>query len=350
MAAPGGIPAETSPMAPGSLRLLLAMLAALLALAIVPALASATTYYVSPSGRDASSGRSPSHAWRTVFRVDKAALHPGDNVLFEGGATFSDDALQPGWGTTVSGTSAAPIVFGTYGSGRATLSDGIWLKGEHNLVYENFNLGAKQGIEGTGNYDVIQSCSFRNFLTGPQIAINVVGSHWTIRGNTIANTGDSGMLLRGDSFLVVDNTISNTGLDPEITYGSHGIYLKATNSQVIDNTITNFRDDGISVRYRNSLVEGNIISGGKFGVAWFQYDTISGVSHWIDNSISDTSIAGIYVSPSDIGGPTREKIVIEHNRIFRPAHASSADRSYPWQGISLSKDVLPYIVAGNAII
>ncbi len=53
-----------------------------------------TTYYVSLSGSDSNTGTSPASAWRTVGRVDQAELKPGDGVLFEGGATFTDTHLD----------------------------------------------------------------------------------------------------------------------------------------------------------------------------------------------------------------------------------------------------------------
>src|SRR5207248_10529012 len=77
--------------------------------------AAAATYYVSPSGSDAASGTTPSAAWRTVAKLDAAALAPGDTVLFAGGSTFTG-LLQP----QGSGTSASPIGFGSYGAGSAT--------------------------------------------------------------------------------------------------------------------------------------------------------------------------------------------------------------------------------------
>jgi hypothetical protein len=59
--------------------------AAFLVLLAMPALACAASYYVSPSGSDFAAGTSPSTAWRTVARVNSAALVAGDTVLFQGG-------------------------------------------------------------------------------------------------------------------------------------------------------------------------------------------------------------------------------------------------------------------------
>jgi hypothetical protein len=272
--------------------------------------ATGTTYYVSSHGSDQNSGTSPTQAWRTVKRVNSAALAPGDAVLFEGSATFSDETLMP----SVSGTPGTPIIFGSYGTGDAILPKGVWFKGVNYLAFEGFSIGSEGNLQGTGNGIVVERCSIGN----DGLAINATGSNseWTIVDNTINNTGNSGMLLEGERFTVSGNTITNTGLDASIPYGKHGIYLKVSDATVTDNTISNFSADGISVRYRNSTVVGNHISDGPIGIAWFQADTIAGSSYWANNVISGTTEAGIFVSsPSNSEEQTIESFAIEHNTI-----------------------------------
>jgi hypothetical protein len=274
-----------------------------------------TTYYVSPAGSDSNSGTSPTQAWRTVTRVNHQALQPGDAVLFQGGATFADAGLMPGYGSGVNGTDADPVVFGSFGTGNAALPDGIWFSGDNDLTFENLSVpgsgagGSEQGLNGTGNNIAIQGCSFSDVTLG----IQSHGSNWTIADNTVTDTGDSGLLLYGDSHTVTGNTITATGLDHTIPYGTHGIYLKAPNSTVSYNTITNFNYDGISDRYRNSTITNNRIVGGQIGIAWFEYDTIGGVSKWSDNRIEGTTVAGMFVS----GDATTnlERFVITGNTI-----------------------------------
>jgi hypothetical protein len=76
------------------------------------------TFYVSPTGNDGNSGTSPDDAWRTVDHVNQQFFQPGDTVLFQGGATFygSIFLFYP-----VNGTNIAPVTFGSYGDGRATI-------------------------------------------------------------------------------------------------------------------------------------------------------------------------------------------------------------------------------------
>jgi parallel beta-helix repeat protein len=278
----------------------------------VPA-ATGTTYYVSPNGSDANPGTSPASAWQTVRRVDDAKLEHGDEVLFQAGATFSDEALMPGWGENTSGTSAAPIVFGSYGVGQATITQGVWFQSDDYLAFRELTLGTDGGYEGAGFQGNGRGITIlRTTIEHAELGINAAGDDWTIAGNTIDDTGDSGMLLGytadtpgrpagGSDYLVTGNTVSNTGLNTAIPYGTHGIYDKVADSTITDNTISHFRDDGISVRYRNNTISGNRLSYGDIGLAWFQYDTAAGTSKWTGNSISNVSSAGIFVCGTEQG-------------------------------------------------
>lgn len=74
--------------------------------------ANATTYYVdSGAGNDANSGKSESASWRSIAKVNGAAFQPGDSILFKRGSLWREQLAVP-----ASGSSAAPITFGAYGS------------------------------------------------------------------------------------------------------------------------------------------------------------------------------------------------------------------------------------------
>ncbi|MHB1834182.1 MAG: right-handed parallel beta-helix repeat-containing protein [Solirubrobacteraceae bacterium] len=316
------------------------------------AAAGGVTYYVSPSGSDSDSGTSPSQAWQTVKQVDRADLKPGDVVLFQGGATFADQTLMPGWGTGASGTPTAPITFGSYGQGRAWLPLGVWFNGDDNLVFANLALGPSSGDSSTGGFQGTGNGITIEGLTISHVGLGVLseGDNWKIVDNSISDTGDSGMLLGfdagtpgdppgGTGYLVSENTITQTGLNPALTFGTHGIYLKVADATVTDNTITHFNNDGISVRYRNNTITNNTISGGDIGLAWFQYDTQPGTSDWSNNTLSDLSTAGIYVcgTGQDCLQPL-ESFSITGNTIKRAAAALILERtsgSYSVSGNSL---------------
>ena len=80
-----------------------------------------STYYVSPGGSDASSGVSIAAPWRTIERVNRQTLRPGDTILFEGGKTHYGSLYIP---SREGGTAEKPITFSNYGTGRATIRSG----------------------------------------------------------------------------------------------------------------------------------------------------------------------------------------------------------------------------------
>ncbi len=297
---------------------------------------------MSPSGSDSNSGLSPAQAWRTVAQANRANLHPGDGILFQGGQTFSDDTLMP----SASGTANAPIVFGSYGNGQATITQGVWFIDHDYLTFDNLALGPQQGLQGgndnghTANHILVQRCTITLTPTNPAVGIYSNGNDWTITANTINDIGNSGMLLNGDTYTISQNTISNVGLDSAISYGKHGIYLMVSNATVTGNNISYFQADGISPRFRNSTIADNTISHGSIGIGFYQYDTLAATSHWTQNTITGTTDAGIYVNGGSGGlRSTIENFVISGNRI---AIASG-------QALSLDPSGGSYSVSGNTL-
>jgi hypothetical protein len=70
------------------------------------------TYYVSiKSGNDGGSGLSPSNAWKTISKVNRSRFYPGDQILFKCGEKWRERLT-----VSSSGSSAAPITYGSYGT------------------------------------------------------------------------------------------------------------------------------------------------------------------------------------------------------------------------------------------
>jgi Right handed beta helix region len=322
---------------------------ATLTVAAFAAPAQAATYYVSPSGHDASSGRSPGHAWRTLKKVDETRLAPGDTVLLEGGARFADSPLIP----PASGRPGAPITFSSYGTGRPNLPRGIWFDSRSHLVFDNLAVdpgpGAHRGAglqssRGAGSRDVVVRRSAFTHLAIGILVSNPRDSGWTIERNTISHTGDSGVITVGHDLAFVGNTILDTGEDASIPYGKHGVYAKGPNLTFRDNVIRRFSADGISLRYHDATVVGNEISDGPIGIAWFQNDPSgTGTTRILANRISATRDSGIYVSPEDAAGSTRESFVISGNAIA-PAGGNAIDVQRTSGDVSLTGNTLrgPY--------
>ena len=81
-----------------------------------PNVAAARTYYVDAvQGNDARDGLSPDAAWRSLDRVNKAALRPGDRVLLRRGGTWRGQIKAQ------SGSPAGAVFYGAYGEGEKPL-------------------------------------------------------------------------------------------------------------------------------------------------------------------------------------------------------------------------------------
>ncbi|HEO70572.1 MAG TPA: hypothetical protein ENN80_04865 [Candidatus Hydrogenedentes bacterium] len=118
------------------------LLACMMFAALMVACASghAASYYVAKGGDDAADGLAPERAWRSLARVNRAALEPGDAVLFRRGNRWRGQ-LRP-----QSGQAGAPIRYGAYGEGSKpellgsvtkddpddwrALGDNLWIAGE----------------------------------------------------------------------------------------------------------------------------------------------------------------------------------------------------------------------------
>lgn len=294
----------------------------------------ARTFYVSPAGSNRNRGTSPERPWRTVGKVNSRRFAPGDTILFEGGATFSDHELQ----VLSSGRPRLPITFGSYGRGQATLTLGAWFHRDW-LVFKDLRLERElQG--GSTSYGPANDITVDGLTIEPPpgnqtVGLYAQGDDWRLEGNTIEGTGLSGMLLTGNRYSVVGNRISDVGRY-DAGYPAHGIYLDASNATVAHNIVTGCAESCLSVRYGGSDIVGNTLRGAAIGIEFLQTDPSHGWARWEGNRISRTRDAGIYVSAFG-AHPLSESFVIERNDL---AYATGAGiRTAPTSG--------RYVVAGN---
>jgi hypothetical protein len=276
--------------------------------------ATGRDFYISPSGNDSNAGMSPDEPWQTLAKVNAAALAPGDGVHLEGGAVFSEP-LAPWAG--MAGTRDAPIVFDSYGDGRATIAASIFLKTVSDLTFENLNVAPMtgKGVFSSATGDGVRGITLRSLtisdvpLTGVN-SDNPADDSWLIEDVSIRGTGDSGVYFKGSHFVVADSTIIDTGTDASIAYPRHGIYAAGPEATIVDNTIAGFSSSGISLRFQNAFVRGNRISGGTKGVSFDNEATSAGVSMLLYNTISNVSDSGIVVAT-----PASESFVVANNTI-----------------------------------
>ena len=275
--------------------------------------ASSRDFYVSPEGSDASPGTSPSAPWRTLARVNLAFLLPGDRVHLRGNATFREP-LAPRAGT--SGTTAEPIVFDSYGSGRAMLAAGIYLNSVSNLDFEALNVtstgkGIFSSAGGTGAGTILlRDLTISDVPLAGISSNNLADRAWRIQGVRISRTGDSGIYFLGSDFTISDSSIDSTGRDPSIGYPRHGIYAAGPSPTIVNDAITQSSTSGISLRYQNGFVAGNRISGGARGISFEEQASSVGTTRIVYNTISNVSDSGVVVARTAI-----ENFVVANNTI-----------------------------------
>jgi hypothetical protein len=73
-------------------------------------------YYVTPSGNDLSNGLSVASSWKTLDKVNRSEFHPGDQVLLEGGKTFTGNIFLD---SLDSGDEKHPVSLSSFGKGKA---------------------------------------------------------------------------------------------------------------------------------------------------------------------------------------------------------------------------------------
>jgi hypothetical protein len=351
---------------------------------------SGRTYYVARGGDDANAGTSPTAPWKTVAEVDSpganhpgVALKPGDLVLFRGSQTFSDGVIDP-----ASGVGGQPVVYGSWGPGKADLSpttqpESVFFAGQHDVVVQDLMMDGSQSAEpdagvwtsdsgtdcahGLCSYDVlIHNCTIRNWREG--VRTGPAEHDWTVQYTEIDHTTDNGIFfdrsgsgpyygsVRMDALF---NDISDTALAPPAH--PHAIYDNSTSTRVIGNHIARFGDgtlpsSGISIRFAQSTVEDNTIDGGGIaegnGIDFYDYDTgpectTANPCHslWAYNRIVNVVGNGIYVDyhygTVDCGTtcPPQTFTIANNTVILEGADTGMIDFQYPKGGVVLANNI-----------
>lgn len=173
-------------------------------LAVSPASAQTpVTFHVDCSnGNNSNNGKSPSSAWKTIDRANRADIKPGDRLLLKRGCTWNEP-LKAGW----NGTASSPILISAYGNGdlpkiQNTSGANVRISGSHQIVE------FLESWHGPNSYDHIDS------TCGQPMGWRVGFSFKGASNNTLRNSVAKGSSV-GINF--TDNTKNNRVLNSRIT-------------------------------------------------------------------------------------------------------------------------------------
>jgi len=308
---------------------------------------SGRDFYVDPKGDDANAGTSAQHPWRTLARADAAHLRPGDRVHLRGGATFPEP-LAPYARTA--GTARLPIVFDSYGGGRANVRGGIFLSSVSNLVFSDLRVisPSGKGVFSSAGGGGARSITLRNVAVAdtPLAGIssnNRLDADWRIEGVVVSHTGDSGIYFVGSHFTIDGSTITHTGRRRVIPYPRHAIYAKGNAPTIVGNIIRDFSTSGISLRRQGGRVEGNLVSSGRKGISFDDEATAPGTTRVACNTIRDVSDSGIAINSA-----ASERFVLVGNAIVDAGRYGVYSETVP--ALTLAHNVVQVRSAAGALL
>src|SRR5215211_6466532 len=282
------------------------------------------TFYVRPDGDDGDAGTSRSAAWRTIERVNRQDLGPGDTVAFEGGGTYDGELKLF---AEDSGTDAEPVVVTSYGEGRATVSAGLGV-GITSYNSEGITLEHLAVVGSGSDTNDSHGVQFYNDLPGDTVLeairvddVHISGfGHWgLLLGSDVGRSGYADVRIRD-----VDSSYNGEG--GILTWGAE----LATNSNVRIRRSTAAFNPGRPELTRNSgngIVLGNVDDGA----------IEDSVAH--DNGGANTAGEG----PVGIWAYDASRVVIQRNESYANRTGSSADGG----GFDLDQNVTDSVVQYN---
>lgn len=148
----------------------------------------ATDWFVRCDGDDSARGTGRRTAWRTIERVNRAHLQPGDRVLFQASQTFTGNLRLA---ADDAGTRSAPVIIGSSGHGRATIfagtGTGVAVENAGGITIENLVV-VGGGITNNTGYGIF--CD--NTLTNATML-----DHLSLRNVEVRDFGKHGIQISG---------------------------------------------------------------------------------------------------------------------------------------------------------
>lgn len=276
-----------------------------------PSAASTTgvTYYVSPTGNNNYAGTSPTKPWKTIAKVNAKAFGPGDRILFKAGSVFTGNLS---FNALDKGSPSAPIVVGSYGTGRATISAGagtaISLYNTSGFEIRSLHVVGSGRTVNTGSgislYTDLAGGAKLPYLRIDSVESNGFGQYGIVIGSWNGSTGYSDVRVTNAS--AHDNALAGVATYAQAPYAHLSVYfghLLAYNNSGVAALTTN-SGSGIILggvlggTVERSVAHGNgwlcTAAGGPVGIWTYDSDGIT-----IQNNESYDNRTG---GPADGGG------------------------------------------------
>ncbi len=347
----------------GGRRMRSALRLALLAIAapvLGAAPAGAATYYVAPGGSDGAAGTSAGSAFRTIDRLNRVRLRPGDRVVLRSGATFTGTLKL-----FESGTASAPITI-TTSTGHRAILDGrgrgqtlIAVQGAHlriaHLELRRISHAPVRRNDGAAVHlgpsadvafsDMVIAGARTAFMNGRDRATGIRISHvsatgaptvagsgvsinsrrstgWRVSDSSFVNFGDSCVIDQAGRSRYTRLTVRHCGYS-NLSYGMHGLYLKGPGAVLENSQVSDIRrgvGQCVSVR-AGGIIRGNRLQGCTIGIGFFDYMR-SGRTQRLEisaNTITRTEVSPIYVDAVGTSPDTAARhtlsLVLQRNSI-----------------------------------
>ena len=277
-------------------------------------------YYVSTSGSDANPG-TQALPWQTISKVNSTTFGAGDRIFFQGGQTFTGPLIF----TASAGTSANPIVIGSYGIGVATISstgDGIDITDTQGFLISSLILNGGNHSTNTGRGIYLLNDLTGNVTLGPVSINNVTISNFTYEGIAIYGLNGSS----GWNTITITNSTSYGNRDGIQSYATAN---GAIQNVVIDNVVAH--DNPGTSGYSNPTGSGIVL--GQVNGATIQRCVAYG------NGARSSSTAG---GPVGIWCYDSSNVVIQYCESYNNTGGSSVDGDGFDLDINTSYSILRY--------
>lgn len=231
-------------------------------------------------GDDASDGKTPATAWKTLAKANATALKPGDRLCLRAGGSWTGQLKPKG-----AGSAAAPVVIDKYGAGaRPKIAAGS--NDKDGVLLENFPYVELNNLEVTN----------QKSEPGDYRGIAVVGrdagtlSHVQVRGCFVHDVNGEVNWIGGD---VADNA-------PGVTFQTGWDASKRTGGIVFE--VATSAATPVKTLFSDVLVENNVVKDCSFGGIVFKQ--LDGGVHW-----------GVRDSANDAQFSPHTKVTIRNNYV-----------------------------------